>query len=83
MVRLLGVSQIVGYGTLHYRFSILVGDAAATFAWPVSWLFGSLSVDLFVGSLIAPEVDRRIDRHGAGIVMALGSSWRSAASCRR
>jgi MFS family permease len=67
------LSQLIGYGTLYYSFAILAGDAAASVGWPVSWLFGSLSLGLFVGGLIAPEVGRRIDRHGAGSVMVLGS----------
>jgi MFS family permease len=73
IVWLLGLSQIVGYGTLYYSFSILANDTAASFGWPVSWLYGSLSLALLVGGLVAPEVGRRIDRHGAGLVMTLGS----------
>lgn len=73
IVWLLGISQIIGYGTLYYAFSILADSTAASFGWPVSWLYGSLSVALFVGGLVAPEVGRRIDRHGAGLVMTLGS----------
>lgn len=69
----LGVSQIVGYGTLYYSFSILAGDAAAAFGWPVSWLYGSFSLGLLAGAFIAPEAGRRIDRHNAGRVMAAGS----------
>ena len=73
IVWLLGLSQIVGYGTLYYSFSILAGSAAAELGWPVSWLYGSLSIALLIGGLVAPEVGRRIDRHGAGPVMTLGS----------
>lgn len=74
IVWLLGISQIVGYGTLYYSFSILVGDMAASFGWPVSWLYGSLSLALLVGGLAAPAVGKRIDRHGAGLVMTIGSA---------
>lgn len=73
IVWLLGLSQIVGYGTLYYSFSILADSAAAGFGWPVSWLYGSLSLALLAGGMVAPEVGRRIDRHGAGLVMAIGS----------
>lgn len=74
IVWMLGLSQIVGYGTLYYSFSILAESAAAGFGWPASWLYGSLSVALFVGGLVAPEVGKRIDRHGAGVVMTAGSA---------
>ena len=73
IVWLLGVSQIVGYGTLYYSFAILAEDAAGDFGWPVAWLYGGFSVALLVGGLAAPEAGRRIDRHGAGMVMAIGS----------
>ena len=74
IVWLLGLSQIVGYGTLYYSFSILADSAAASFGWPASWLYGALSLALFIGGLVAPQVGRRIDRHGAGAVMAAGSA---------
>ena len=70
---MLGLSQIIGYGTLYYSFSILADSAAASFGWPASWLYGGLSVSLFLGGLVAPEVGRRIDRHGGGLVMSVGS----------
>ena len=75
----LGLSQIIGYGTLYYSFAILAEDAAHSFSWPVAWLYGSFSVALLVGGLVAPEVGRRIDRHGAGKVMAAGSLLSAAA----
>jgi hypothetical protein len=73
IVWLLGLSQIVGYGTLYYSFSILADPAAASLGWPSSWLYGSLSLGLLAGGLAAPMVGRRIDRHGAGWVMTVGS----------
>jgi hypothetical protein len=79
IVWMLGLSQIVGYGTLYYSFSILADSAATGFGWPASWLYGSLSVALLLGGLVAPEVGKRIDRHGAGIVMSVGSAAASLA----
>jgi hypothetical protein len=74
IVWMLGLSQIIGYGTLYYSFSILADSAAASFGWPVSWLYGGLSASLFVGGLVAPEVGKRIDRLGGGLVMTAGSA---------
>jgi len=45
----LGVTQIIGYGTLYYSFSILAPDMAAQFAWSKEWVFGALSAALLVG----------------------------------
>jgi hypothetical protein len=79
VVWLLGLSQIIGYGTLYYSFAILAHSAAPSLGWPEPWLFGALSAGLLLGGLLAPEVGKRIDRHSAGAVMALGSVVASAA----
>lgn len=81
IVWLLGVSQILGYGTLYYSFSIMAGDIAASLGWPVSWLYGSFSLALLAGGFVAPFVGHRIDRHGGGAVMAIGSVLSAAALC--
>lgn len=69
----LGLTQIVGYGTLYYSFAILAPDMAAGFGRPREWVFGALSLALFLGSLLAPTAGRLADAHGAGRVMAFGS----------
>lgn len=69
----LGLTQIIGYGTLYYSFSILAPDMARDFGWSVDWVFGLLSASLFVSGLVAPFAGRLMDRFGAGRVMTLGS----------
>jgi MFS family permease len=70
----LGITQIIGYGTLYYSFSILASDMAATFGWSNEWIFGALSVALLTGGLTAPWLGVLIDRIGAGRVMTSGSA---------
>lgn len=72
-IGLLGVTQIIGYGTLYYSFGILAPSIAAHFDWPTSWVFGALSLALLAGGLIAPFAGRWIDRYGAGRIMTVGS----------
>ena len=72
-VCLLGLTQIIGYGTLYYGFAPLADDMARSFGWPVSWIFGAFSLALLTSGLIAPMVGRRVDRHGAAQMMTLGS----------
>lgn len=79
VIALLGVTQIVGYGTLYYAFSILASDMATDLNWSVQWVFGVLSIALLSGGLIAPWIGAWIDRVGAGRVMALGSGLAAAA----
>ncbi|RWF63169.1 MAG: MFS transporter [Mesorhizobium sp.] len=75
----LGLTQIIGYGTLYYSFSILVPSIALEFAWPEQWVFGALSASLLVGGLFAPTAGRWTDRFGAGRVMTFGSLAAAAA----
>ncbi|MHB2165328.1 arsenite efflux MFS transporter ArsK [Alsobacter sp. R-9] len=79
VVWLLGLTQIVGYGSLYYAFGILAADIAADLGWPVSWVFGAFSLTLLAGGLVAPRAGRLIDRHGAPVVMAAGSTFAAAA----
>ncbi|MBB6470077.1 MFS family permease [Aminobacter lissarensis] len=69
----LGLTQIIGYGTLYYSFSMLAPDMAHDFGWSQQWVFGIFSVSLLIGGFAAPTIGRRIDQHGAGQMMALGS----------
>lgn len=69
----LGVSQIVGYGTLYYAFSVLAPGIAADLGWSSQWVFGALSAALLAGALAAPAVGGWADRAGAGLVMTAGS----------
>ncbi len=69
----LGTTQIIGYGTLYYAFSILVPDMARDLAVSEKWIFGAFSLALLAGSFAAPLAGRLADRHGAGLVMGLGS----------
>ncbi|MDN2581952.1 arsenite efflux MFS transporter ArsK [Aquibium sp. ELW1220] len=70
----LGLTQVVGYGTLFYSFPILAPAIAAEFAVPEHLAFAALSAALFFGSLFAPLAGRLADRHGAGRVMTAGSA---------
>jgi hypothetical protein len=47
----LGLTQIVGYGSLYYAFPILAPSAAATFGRPEAHLYAVFSVGLLVGGL--------------------------------
>ncbi len=74
MIWLLGLTQIIGYGTLYYSLPILAPAMAAEFAISEQWVFAALSAALLAGSLLAPVAGRWIDRFGAGRTMTLGSA---------
>jgi predicted MFS family arabinose efflux permease len=75
----LGLTQIVGYGTLYYGFSILAPAMAADFGWPEQWIFGALSASLLAGAIVAPVAGHWADRFGAGRLMAFGSVFAALA----
>lgn len=73
IVAALGLTQIIGYGTLYYAFSVLAPAMAKDLDWSSEWIFGALSAALLAGGLAAPWAGRWSDRFGAGRVMAGGS----------
>lgn len=75
----LGITQIIGYGTLYYSFSMLAADMAEDFGRSAEWIFGAFSVALLAGGLTAPWLGSLIDRFGAGAVMTIGSGAAAAA----
>ncbi|MET3901098.1 MFS family permease [Devosia sp. UYZn731] len=75
----LGVTQIIGYGTLYYSFSILAPGIAADLNVAVEWIYGCISLALLAGGLISPWAGGLADRLGAGRVMSSGSIGAAAA----
>ncbi|MGD9812116.1 MAG: MFS transporter, partial [Sphingobium sp.] len=73
MIAALGATQIIGYGTLYYSYSILAPAVATELAWSEQWVFGILSVSLLAGALLAPLAGHWADRFGAGRLMVPGS----------
>ncbi len=69
----LGATQILGYGTLYYAFSILVPDIARDFRHSEEWVFGAFSASLLIGGLAAPFSGRLADRFGGARIMGWGS----------
>jgi len=68
-----GATQIIGYGSLYYSFSILAPDMAREFSVPSDRLFGLLSATLMVAGMFAAKAGRWADRYGAGRLIVLGS----------
>lgn len=73
IVSALGLTQIIGYGTLYYSFSILAPGMAEDLGLTLAEVFGVFSVSLFIGGLSATYIGRQMDRIGAATVMTVGS----------
>ena len=72
-VPVLGVTQILSWGTIFYTPVLIVPLIARAHGWTMSFAMGGFSVGLLVAGLTAPYVGRSIDRHGGHVVMTLGS----------
>jgi len=72
-VSVLGITQIITWGTLFYPPVLTMPLIAADRGWSTSFAMGGFSLALFVGGLVAPRVGVLIDRHGGHRVMPYGS----------
>ena len=70
---MLGITQVIGYGTLFYAFPILAPAVAGEFGVAIPTLYAVFSAALLAGGLTAPRLGRMMDIHGAPRLMALGS----------
>lgn len=69
----LGLTQIIGYGSLYYTIGIIAPDIAAEFAIPVAQIFGAFTVALIAGAVVAPLAGRMVDRRSGRAAMSAGS----------
>src|SRR5882672_1969900 len=72
-VLVLGVTQIVAWGTIFYSPVLTVPLIAAERGWSLSFTMGGFSLGLLTAGLTAPAVGAAIDRHGGHVVMTAGS----------
>lgn len=74
VVAALGVTQVVGYGTLYYAFPIAVPGMAATRGIDPTTAYAAFSAGMLAAGLAAPRLGRAMDRLGAARMMAAGSA---------
>ena len=72
-VPVLGLTQILTWGTLFYPPVLTVPLMAAERGWSITCAMGGFSAGLLVGGTVAPTIGRLIDRFGGNMVMACGS----------
>lgn len=70
---ILGVTQILGWGTTFYLPGIVgrqIGDALDL---PGAVVFGGITVMVILSAFLSPAAGRALDRHGTRFLMAFGS----------
>ncbi len=70
---LLGITQIISWGTLFYSIAVLAPAIAADLGLGQPAVFGAFSLSLVASGLAAPAVGRAIDARGGRTVLAAGS----------
>jgi MFS family permease len=72
-VAVLGITQIIAWGTIFYSPVLILPLIAAERGWSLAFAMAGFSLGLLVAGTIAPFVGRSIDRHGGHVVMTAGS----------
>jgi MFS family permease len=72
-VPVLGVTQILAWGSIFYTPVLIVPLIADERGWSMAFAMGGFSVGLLVAGVVAPYVGRSIDRFGGHVVMTAGS----------
>ncbi len=72
-VSLLGVAQIISWGTLYYTLTVLAAPIREEIGFSDLTIFGAFTIGQLVSGVVAPFVGRRIDQAGGRSVMTLGS----------
>jgi len=72
-VPVLGVTQIISWGTIFYTPVLIVPLIAQERGWSIAFAMGGFSVGLLTAGLVSPYVGRAIDRFGGHVVMVFGS----------
>jgi MFS family permease len=72
-VLVLGVTEILAWGTIFYPPVLTVPLIADARGWSMSFAMGGFSLALLTAGLVSPRIGRLIDRHGGHWVMPIGS----------
>src|SRR4051812_22589373 len=72
-IPLVGMAQILSWGSSYYLLAVLAKPISADTGWPLPWIVGGGSIGLLCSGIAAPFVGRMIDRFGGRPTMAAGS----------
>lgn len=81
VVTVLGLTQILAWGSSYYLLAVLAPEVAGSTGWPLPWIVGGLSLGLMMAGLVSPRVGRTIDRRGGRPVLAASAVLFAAGLC--
>lgn len=79
VVPVLGIVQILMWGTTLYLLAVLAPAIVDDTGWPLRWVIAGVSIGLLVAALISPKVGRAIDLYGGRPVLAASALLTSLA----
>lgn len=79
VVPLLGVAQIISWGSLYYTIGVLGTAMREAAGVSETFLFGCFTLSLLVSGLLAPGIGRAIDARGGQLALSFGSLCAGAA----
>lgn len=69
VISVLGIGQVLVWGSSYYLPAVLAKPIADTTGWKLSWVIGALSLGLLVSGLVSPKVGDLIERYGGRPVL--------------
>lgn len=69
----LGVTQIVGWGSVYYAIAIIGPVVAEALGLSRDFIYAGYSFSLVVGALAAPKIGALVDRLGGRVMLSAGS----------
>lgn len=70
VIPVLGVTQILAWGSSYYLLAVLAQPVAGDTGWSLAWVVGGLSLGLLIAGIVSPRVGDSIQRLGGRMVLA-------------
>ncbi|MET2832455.1 MFS transporter [Mesorhizobium shangrilense] len=78
VIPVLGVTQILAWGSSYYLLAVLAQPIARDTGWPLARIVGGLSLGLLVAGIVSPRVGHSIQRLGGRLVLATSAVFLAA-----
>lgn len=75
IIPVLGVAQILAWGSSYYLLAVLAEPIAGDTGWPLAWVVGGLSLGLLVAGIVSPRVGDSIQRLGGRLILATSAAF--------
>ena len=78
IITVLGVAQILAWGSSYYLLAVLAKPIADETGWPAPWIVGGLSLGLLVAGIVSPRVGDTIHQLGGRTILMASAAFLAA-----